>query len=110
MLRAACTTFFLGFLRSGEVTTPKNQFDEGAHLAFGDVTLYSRSSPNLVKSKTDPFRQGISIFLGVANNHLCPTIAMAAYLASQGDTLGPFFQFKSRELAWRVSGRSSKLV
>lgn len=102
MLWAACTTCFFGFLRSGEVTSPKHQFDEGAHLAFGDVTLDLRSSPKLVQvkikaSKTDPFRQGISIFLGITNNELCPVAAMAAYLASRGDAPSPFFQFNNGE-------------
>ena len=102
MLWAACTTCFFGFLRSVEVTSPKHQFDEGAHLAFGDVTLDLRSLPKLVQvkikaSKADPFRQGISIFLGTTNSELCRVAAMAAYLASRGDAPGPFSQFNNGE-------------
>ncbi len=108
MLWAACTTCFFGFLRSGEITTPPNQFDPGAHLAFGDVTLDSPSNPTLAQvnikaSKTDPFREGISIYLGRTGNKLCPVSALAAYLASRGGEPGPFFKFAnnrplSREL------------
>ena len=47
--------------------------------------------------KTDPFRQGISIFLGTTNNELCPVAAMAAYPASRGNAPGPFFQFNNGE-------------
>ena len=50
MLWAARTTRLLGgLLRSREVTSPKHQFDDRAHLAFGDVTLDSRSSSKLVQ-------------------------------------------------------------
>ena len=88
MLWVACTTCFFVFLRSGEVTSPKHQFDEGAHLAFGDVILDLRSSPKLVQvkikaSKADPSRHGISIFLGTTNNELCTVAAMAANRSKQ---------------------------
>lgn len=108
MLWAACTTCFFGFLRSGEITTPPNQFDPGAHLAFGDVTLDCPSNPTLAQinikaSKTDPFRVGVSIYLGRTGNNLCPVTAMTAYLAVRGGEPGPFFKFSnnrplSREL------------
>ncbi len=98
MLWAACTTCFFGFLRSGEITTPPNQFDPGAHLAFGDVTLDSPSNPTLAQvnikaSKMDPFRVGVSIYLGRTGNLLCPVSALAAYLAARGGEPGPFFKF-----------------
>ena len=86
MLWAACTTCVFGFLRSGEITVPSwREFDLGAHLCAGDVTLDSRSAPqiaqlNIKASKTDPFRHGVSIFLGKTGNRLCPVTALAAYL------------------------------
>ena len=100
MLWAACTTCFFGFLRSGEITVPsQHEFDPGAHLCAGDVTLDSRSAPqiaqlNIKASKTDPFRHGVSIFLGKTGNRLCPVTALAAYLAIRGNQPGPFFQFR----------------
>ena len=98
MLWAACTTCFFGFLRSGEITSPNFTSTQGQHLAFGDVTLDSRTSPKMVQvrikaSKTDPFQQGVSIFLGITNNDLCPVAAMAVYLASRAVSLAPFSNF-----------------
>ena len=52
MLRAAYTTFFFRFSEVWGSHYSKNQFDEGVHLAFGDVTLDSCSSPNLVQVKS----------------------------------------------------------
>ena len=73
MLWAACCTCFFGFLRSGEITVPSaGEYDPGAHLSYGDVTLDSRESPtmaqvNIKASKTDPFRKGVSIYIGRTN-------------------------------------------
>ena len=46
----------------------------------------------LKASKTDPFRKGISIFVGRTNNDLCP-IAMLAYTARRGGDQGPLFRW-----------------
>ena len=84
MLWAACCTCFFGFLRSGEITVPSaGEYDPGAHLSYGDVTLDSRESPtmaqvNIKASKTDPFRKGVSIYIGRTNNGLCPVAALAS--------------------------------
>ena len=45
----------------------------------------------LKKSKTDPFRQGVSITLGVTQDSLCPVAAMLAYLEFRGAQQGPLF-------------------
>ena len=77
MLWAACCTYFFGFLRSGEITVPSaGEYDSGAHRIYGDVTLDSRESPtmaqvNIKASKTNPFRKGVSIYIGRTNNGLC---------------------------------------
>ena len=86
MLWAACCTCFFGFLRSGEVTTPSaREYDPGAHLSYGDVTLDNTSNPSVVQvvikaSKADPFRKGVKVYLGRTDNKLCPVAAVAAYL------------------------------
>ena len=54
-------------------------------------------------SKTDPFRQGVFIYLGKTGNDLCPVAAVTAYLPARGRAPGPFFRFRrgtplSREL------------
>ena len=101
MLWAACCTCFFGFLRCGEITVPSVQeFDPGYHLSYGDVRLDSTTQPSVVDvnikaSKTDPFRQGVRIYLGKTDNDLCPVAAVAAYLASRSITPGPFFHFQN---------------
>ena len=37
------------------------------------------------QSKTDPFRQGVYIYLGRTGNAICPVKASLLYLALQGD-------------------------
>ena len=51
MLWAACTTYFFGLLRSGEIPVPSwQEFDPGAHLcASGDVKLDSLSAPQIAQ-------------------------------------------------------------
>ena len=99
MLWAACCTCFFGFLRSGEITVPSaKEYDAGSHLSEGDVRLDSVTSPTTVQvwikaSKTDPFRKGVSVYLGKTGNGLCPVAAVAAYLAVRGRSQGPFFRF-----------------
>lgn len=78
MLWAACCTCFFGFLRSREVTVPSlRAYDAECHLSNGDVMLDSLDHPKLVYvkikvSKTDPFRQGVTVCLGRTDNDLCP--------------------------------------
>ena len=70
-------------------------FDAGAYLTFA---IDSKEKPSVTEihlkaSKTDPYRKGISIYVGRTGNTLCPISAMLAYLAVQGDKEGPLFQF-----------------
>ena len=44
-------------------------------------------------SKTDPFQQGVYVYLGATGNDLCPVAAVSAYLAVRGRKPGPFFRF-----------------
>ena len=46
------------------------------------------------QSKTDPFRQGVTIFLGRTDTELCPVGAVLAYLAIRCGKGGPLFYFK----------------
>lgn len=96
MLWAACSCFY-GFLRA-EATVPSLR--EYGHLSEGDVAIDSRSNPSVVRmhikaSKTDPFRQGVFIYLGKIGNDICPVAAVTAYLAARGRAPGPFFHFRS---------------
>ena len=109
MLWAACTACFFGFLRSGEITAPSStQCDSTAHLMVGDVSVNSRDCPTVVRvqikaSKTDPFRKGVTLFLGRTNNRLCPVAAITAYLAPRGPEPGPLFRFENGSYLTRES-------
>ena len=101
MLWAVCCMCFYGFLRSGEVTlTSGQEYDHEADLSEGDVALDDLVNPTVVRvhikaSKTDPFRQGVFVYLGATGNDLCPVAAVSAYLAVRGREPGPFFRFVS---------------
>ena len=92
---------FYGFLRSGEATlTAGQEYDPEADLSEGDVALDDLVNPTVVRvhikaSKTDPFRQGVFVYLGATGNDLCPVAALSAYLAVRGRDPGPFFRFVS---------------
>ena len=66
------------------------------HLSLENVAIDSPTNPSIMRvtlkqSKTDPFRQGMDIFLGVTKPSLCPVMAMLAYLAIRGSSVGLLF-------------------
>ena len=100
MLWAASCMCFFGFLRAGEIVVPSDvSFDPAVHLAYGDVRVDNQSSPSclevhLKSSKTDPFRQGVSVYLGRTSLDLCPVAAILAYMVERGSASGVFFRFR----------------
>lgn len=90
MLWAAAAMCFFGFLRAGEVVVPSDSsFDPSIHLTVADVSVDSHTSPSYLAvrikaSKTDPFRQGVTIYLGRTNYRICPVAAVLSYLAKGG--------------------------
>ena len=100
MLWAACCLAFFGFLRAGELTVPSDSsFDASTHLAWGDVAVNDPANPTVISvklkaSKTDPFRQGITLFVGRVSSDLCPVSAMLAYLLLRGRDAGPLFKYR----------------
>ena len=93
------TVCFCGFLLSGEVVVPsQSSFDPAVYLCFGDVSVDNIDSPSLIQvrlkaSKIDPFRKGVSVFLGVTGCSLCPVAAIFNYMVRLGSEAGPFFLF-----------------
>ena len=70
---------------------------DGAPTA-ADVSVDRHQSPSLLcirlkQSKTDPFRVGVSLFLGRTGRDLCPVTAVLAYLAIHPTSQGPLFVF-----------------
>jgi len=107
MLWAAVTMCFFGFLRSGEVVVPTDdQYDETVHLSYGDVRVNNTANPQYLEvkikaSKTDPFRKGVTVYLGRTDSDLCPVAAILAYMVQRGAERGPFFWFTKRRFLTR---------
>ena len=86
MLWAVSCTCFFRFLRSGEATVPNHStFDPAVHLSMSDIAMNSRLEPSLVMInikafKTDPFRKGVTTYLGKMDNDLCPVGALLSYV------------------------------
>ena len=95
---ASCMCFF-GFLHSGEVGAPSQAaFDPAVHLCVGDVCVDSTAEPQYLvvrikASKTDLFREGVSVYLGRTKSDLCPVSAILFYMVRRGTAPGPFFRF-----------------
>ena len=101
MLWAACCLTFFCFMRAGDLTVPSDSgFDASAHLAWGDLAVDDPGQRNVLSvrikaSKTDPFRKGITLFVGKISSGLCPVSAMLAYLVIRGPQPGPLFMFNN---------------
>ena len=118
MLWAASCLCFFGFLRSGEITCPSERsFDPLSNLCFSDVTVDNRSNPSWMQvsikaSKTDPFRQGVTLHIGVAGGPLCPVAAVLSYMVARGCAPGPLFTWEDNRYLTRdrfVAGVRSAL-
>ena len=97
MLWAALTTAFFGFLRISEYTTfRKTKFDQATTLMLTDVRIRNDSVRlHLKTSKTDPFRQGVTVRIQANNTFLCPVNALRHYIASHPNPRGPLFIFRN---------------
>ena len=90
MTWAACCLTFFGFLRVSEFTIPsQKQYDQSCHLSLGDISLDNRDTLRLLRihlkqSKTDPFRRGVEIYLGVTDDSTCSLKGILPYLALRG--------------------------
>ena len=88
---------FYGFLLAGEIIAPStSDYDPASHLCIGDVRVDNYTRPQFLEvhikaSKTDPFCQGIQVYLGTTSSPLCPVAAILYYMVRRGATPGPFF-------------------
>ena len=82
MLWAACTLAFFGFLRSSEYTAPSTvKYHRKVTLRIRDVTLQkSKMLVRIKGSKTDPFRDGVTLTISKTGSFVCPIRAMNKYL------------------------------
>ena len=93
MLWAVCC---FSFLRAYEFTVPcELGFDPSSHLSWGNLAVDIPGQPSVMSvrleaSKTDPFRKGITLFIGKVSSDLCLVSAMLAYLLVRGRRDGLF--------------------
>ena len=88
------------FLRASEFTVPSDlEYDAEVHLGRGNLAMDDPGSPSFVRvcikqSKTDPFRQGVYLYVGRTGTELCPVAALLHYLCVRGPREGPLFRFE----------------
>ena len=93
---AACVRFF-GFLRVGEFTVQsQSSYDPQVHLSLSDLSFDDHRAPTMVylrikQSKTDPFGQGVDVYVGATRKAVCPVDALLRYLEVHSSTAGPLF-------------------
>lgn len=108
MLWAACTLVYFGFLRAAEFTVPiLASFPSSIHLTVQDIAVDGALSPSCMcvtikASKTDPFRKGADLHIGLGSHPLCVVQAMMAYLSFRGSALGPLFMLQDGRPLSRV--------
>ena len=78
----------------------RQAYDPEVHLSLADLAIYSHEKPSLIRllikqSKTDPFRQGVEVFLGASNGDLCPVKALLEYVSIRPAVQGALFLFES---------------
>ena len=97
MLWAAITTAFFGFLRISEYTSPrKTTFDPLITLLKQDLAITNMGAWLWIKaSKTDPFREGVTVRIAANNTLLCPVNALRIYLPLHPNPSGPLFVFQN---------------
>ena len=97
LIWAACCLVFFGFLQVSEFTVPaQNQYDHTTHPSISNVSIDNKDSPQLLRirieqSKTDPFRQGVDIYLGRTGEEICPVRGILPYLPQCSSHPGPLF-------------------
>ena len=100
LLWAACCLAFFGFMRAGELTAPStSSYDPSVHLCLGDIAIDNPRAPTRIQvsikqSKTDPFRNGVQLFVGKTGTKLCPVAATLDFLRMRGSTAGFLFRFE----------------
>ena len=85
-----------GFLRMGEAVVPSDtEFNPMVHLTYQDVQAESTSQPKWLRvqikaSKTDPFRIGVTIYVGATGKWLCSVAAVLQYLVQRGSSVSNY--------------------
>ena len=102
MLKSVILLAFFAFLRCGEFTSLSTTFNPEVGLSRADISIPQNPNSQAMRltlkaSKTDPFRQGVTLQVFPTFNELCPVAAMQAFLSIRDATVGsspqaPLFQ------------------
>ena len=101
MFGAAFPLGYFGYLCASEFMVPSlPSFSPSLHLDVQDIAMDSLSAPSCTRlqikdSKTDPFRKGAFIHIGLGWPPLCAVHFVLTYLAGKGDVPGPLFLFQN---------------
>ena len=101
MLWASCSLGYFGFLSASKFTVPSlASFSPSYHLGVPEIAVDSLSAPSCMHlrikgSKTDPFRKGAFIHIGLGWPPLCAVHSVLSYLTRRGDVPGPLFLFQN---------------
>ena len=84
----------LAFLRAGEfIVAQTSDFNPQSSMCLCDIAVDSRQNP-LEQSKTDPFCNGVTIYLEQTQADICPVATVLAYVAVWPAVPGPLFVFR----------------
>ena len=94
LLWAACCTGYFGFMCLGEFTSSRANGRDP--VSIGDISVDSHSDPTIVrlllrKGKTDPYGNGVFIYLGRTQSVVCPIVALLQFLAVRPSHSGLLF-------------------
>ena len=79
LMKAMILLAYFGFLRCGEFTVT-NKFAHDENLTLSDIVIYEDHLSILLKqSKTDPFRQGVSLLVFKTGSNLCAYEGIVKY-------------------------------
>lgn len=94
MLHAAVSLAFFGLLRSAEYTSPSTSRASANGLCRKDISFSNNILMVHIRgSKTDPFKNGITIRIGPNFSKVCPVLAMSRFLSVSSSPNGPVFRF-----------------
>ena len=99
MLTSVVTLAFFGLLRVSKYTSPTRASYDPAHtLLYSDIFLTSPlrvAAIRIKASKTDPFKSGCIVRVGVIQDDVCPVTALHRYHSSHLSCQGPLYVFSS---------------
>ena len=102
MIWAAMCLAFFGFLRMSEFTVNQH-FQQSEHLRPDDLAFFpsfeapTHMSLKVKCSKTDPFRKGITLTLGITESNVCAVKALKTTYTFEAELQARCFYFQMED-------------